>query len=99
MATDTAKVKATTATKAETFVGEQLARAERRIRLLDLSTALLGFLAGTFAYAVLVVLLDQRWKLSDGLRQLSLVLYLVGAAFYLGWTVLRPMTRRINPYF
>jgi collagen type III alpha len=99
MATDTAKVKPIPVSKAEAFVGEQLARAERRIRLLDLTTALLGFLAGTLAYTVLMVLIDRSLQLSSGLRQLSFFLYLGGAAFYLGWTVVLPLTRRINPYY
>lgn len=99
MATDTGKVKATSGSKSEAFVSQQLAAAERRIRLLDLTTAILGFVAGTFAYAVLMVLVDRTWHLSSGLRQLALIGYFVAAAFYLGWTVVRPLTRRINPYF
>ncbi len=62
-------------------------------------TALLGFLAGTLGFAVLMILLDRRWELSAGVRQGALVVYLAGAAVYLLFTVVRPLTWRVNPYF
>ena len=99
MATAPAPIKATSAGKSESFVAGQLTRAERRIRLLDLTTAGLGFLAGTFAFAVLTALCDRYWQLSGPIRQLGLLLYLAGSALYLGLTVVRPLLSKINPYF
>jgi len=99
MAMASAPGKTTSASKSETYVSEQLTRAERRIRLLDLATAGFVFLAGTLAFAVLMALCDRHWKFSDPVRQLGLVLYLAGSAIFLGLTVVRPLLRRINPYY
>ncbi len=99
MATLSAPGKATSASKSESYVSEQLTRAERRIRLLDLTTAGCLFLAGTLLFAVLMALCDQRWQFSAPVRQLGLLLYLAGAGAYLGLTVVRPLLRRINPYY
>src|SRR5689334_10570475 len=81
------------------FVETQLARAESRIRLIDLSTALLGFLAGTLAYAVGMILLDRVFVLSTASRQVGLLLYLVAAVVYVAATVVRPLWWRVNPYY
>ena len=56
-------VKQTSAPKNDAYVEAQLDRARRRIRGLDLMTALLGFLAGTLAFAVVVALLDVWFEL------------------------------------
>jgi collagen type III alpha len=93
------QLKDKSAGKNDTFIEAQLARAQNRIRFLDLLTALLGFLAGTLGFAVLMILLDRRWELSAGVRQGALVVYLAGAAVYLLFTVVRPLTWRVNPYF
>ena len=45
----------------DAFVEEQLDRARRRIRLLDVSSALLLFVAGTVAYTLLLGLLDRKF--------------------------------------
>ena len=52
----------------ESYVAGQLARTEARIRGFDLTAAVFTFLAGTSAYAVLMILLDRRWEFSLGLR-------------------------------
>src|SRR5438128_866014 len=85
--------------KHDSFIETQLARAESRIRLVDLSAALLGFLAGTLAYAVAMILLDRLFALSDATRQVGLLIYLVGAVAYLGVMVVRPLMWRVNPYY
>jgi hypothetical protein len=99
MATDLGQSRATPPAKYEAFVTAQLARAERRIRTLDLATALLGFLTGTTVFALLMTLCDRGLNLSDGARQFAFAAYLLGAAAYVGLTVVRPMRRRVNPYF
>jgi hypothetical protein len=99
MATDQAAVRSPAAGKHDAFVAEQLARAERRIRILDLFTAGLGFVGGSCLFAGAVMLADRRWQLSAGTRQLALLLYLLAAAGYLWLTVVRPLWRRINPYY
>jgi hypothetical protein len=85
--------------KHASFVEAQLSRAESRIRLIDLSAALLGFVAGTLAYAVVMILLDRFFSLSGATRQVGLLLYLVGAGFYVALVVVRPLLWRVNPYF
>src|SRR5262249_14830183 len=85
--------------KHDSYIESQLARAESRIRLIDLSAALLGFLAGTLAYAVAMILLDRLFVLSAATRQVGLLLYLVGAALYLWVAVARPLLWRVNPYY
>jgi hypothetical protein len=99
MATDLEPSRATPLTKYETFVTTQLALAERRIRLLDLTTALLGLLAGTTIYALLMAIGDRWLSFSDATRQLAFAVYLVGAAVYLALMVVRPLRRQVNPYY
>jgi hypothetical protein len=98
MATDLGRAKSA-AGRYDTFVAAQLARAERRIRALDLTAALLGFAAGTLAYAVVMVLVDRQFVLSLSARKTALFLYALGAAAYLWLAVLRPLRRRVNPYY
>lgn len=99
MATDTRAGKGSAPAKYDAFVSAQLARAESRIRTLDLAAALLGFVAATLAFAVLMAVLDSRWNLSASARQTALWLYGIGAAGYLFFLVLLPLRRRINPYY
>src|SRR3954447_22213898 len=99
MATDLGRAKSAAAGRYDTFVAAQLSRAERRIRALDLTAALLGFAAGTLAYAVVIVLVDRQFLLSLSARKAALFLYALGAGVYLWLTVLRPLRRRVNPYY
>jgi hypothetical protein len=99
MATDLGRAKSSAAGRYDTFVAAQLARAERRVRALDLAAGLLGFAAGTLAFAVLMVLLDRQFVLSLSARKTALFLYALGAAAYLWLAVLRPLRRRVNPYY
>ena len=93
------QVKEKSAGKHASFVEAQLGRAESRIRMIDLSAALLGFLAGTLAYAVAMILLDRLFVLSGATRQVALLLYLLAAGLYLAFAVVRPLLWRVNPYF
>ena len=99
MATDLGQTKAAPTAKYEAFVLAQLARTGQRIRALDLTAALLVFVAGTLAYAVAVVLLDRWLDLAPIVRQAACVVYLLTSAAYLTVFVVLPLSRRINPYF
>ncbi len=85
--------------KHDAFVQAQLDRARRRIRVLDVSSALLFFLAGTLVYTLVLGLLDRKFDLSPTVRQAAFAGYAVGAIVFLLAAVLVPLCRRINPYF
>jgi hypothetical protein len=93
------QVKDKPAGKNDAFIEAQLLRTQKRIRFVDLLTALLGFLAGTLGFAVLMILLDRRWELAAGVRQGALLAYLAGACVYLFFFVVRPLNWRVNPHF
>jgi hypothetical protein len=99
MATDVRPSTSAPTAKHDAFVQAQLARAEKRIRTLDLTAALLGFAAGTLAYGIGMALLDHWLNLPAGARQAAFVVYLIAAVVYLAWSVALPLSRRINPYF
>ncbi|HWG44395.1 MAG TPA: DUF4175 family protein [Gemmataceae bacterium] len=99
MATDLGRVKPASNSKYDAFIASQLARAESRIRLLDLTAALLGFAALSLAYIVGMVLCDSRLELSQHTRQLSLYAFLAISAVYLFFMVIRPLRLRVNPYY
>ena len=100
MATDLGRKKVVSTAEYESRVEGQLSRAEKRIRNLDLTAALLTFAAGTMAYAVVAALLD-RWLIAVARASArpALVIYLIAAAAYLFAFVILPLSRRINPYF
>jgi collagen type III alpha len=83
----------------ENFVDGRLARVARRIRLLDLAGAALGYLAITFAYGLAMALLDRWLELSALARQLGFTAYLIACAAYLTYAFVVPLRRVINPYF
>jgi collagen type III alpha len=85
--------------RSEAFVASQLERAERRIRNLDLTAGLLGLLAFTFLFALVMVVLDRRFDLPLAARQIALAVYLVSAGILAALFVLRPLRRRVNPYY
>jgi len=85
--------------KHELFVEEQLRHARRRIRNLDLLAASLGFLVGTLVYGLGMILLDRWLNLPSLIRQVALGVYVVGAAAYILFAMVRPLMRQINPYY
>lgn len=99
MATVTSKSSEQKSAKYDHYVLEQLHRARKRIRSLDLISGLCIFLAGTLAYGVGMTLLDHWLQLPTGTLILAFVGYLIGAAVYLGLAVVRPMMQDINPYY
>jgi hypothetical protein len=99
MATASAPARTSPAAKYDAQVAAQLSRAERRVRLLDLATGLLGFLAISLAFAAIMVVLHWNFQLSTTARQIGLVVYLLGAGAFLTWRVVLPLRRPINPRY
>jgi hypothetical protein len=96
---DPATAQSAQAGKHDAYVATQLRRAEHRIRMLDVSAALLGFLALTCACVGGVALADYLLPSFAFVRPFVLVGYLLVAAAYLAITLARPLVRRINPYY
>ncbi|MGH9677648.1 MAG: hypothetical protein ACRD36_11155, partial [Candidatus Acidiferrum sp.] len=99
MATDLSPAKSSPVGRHEAFVVAQLGKTTQRIRALDTTTALCGFVAFTCLYAALMVAADQWLAQSAVIRQLLFLIYLSGATAYLTIFVGIPLRRRINPYF
>ena len=91
--------KPTASAKYDAFVEEQLAKAQRRVRLLDVSSGLLLFAAATLAYALAVGLIDRKLDFTPFTRQVAFTAYAVAAAVFLAVGVVRPLLRRVNPYY
>jgi hypothetical protein len=91
--------KAATSAKYDAFVEEQLARARRRVRILDVASALLVFAAGTVGFALAVGLLDRKLDFTPATRQAAFIVFASAAALFLALAVLRPLRRRVNPYY
>jgi len=85
--------------KNDAFVEAQLTRARVRIRMLDVTAASLGFLILTLAYALVMVLADRLLALPAMARQGAFALYAVVGIVYLSVVLIRPLSRRINPYY
>jgi hypothetical protein len=85
--------------KLDAFVEEQLDRARRRVRLLDVSSALLLFAAFTLVYTLAVGLIDRRLDLSSPVRQAAFAAFAVVGLVFLAVGVVRPLFRRVNPYY
>src|SRR5438445_7708795 len=99
MATLRDPVKPEPVAKYEAFVEEKLTQARGRIRMLDLAAGLLGLLAGTMVFALVIGMLDRWFQFSVGVRQFALAVYGVAALAYLAAFVIWPMVRRLNPYY
>jgi hypothetical protein len=85
--------------RVDSYVESQLVRARRRIRAQDVGVAALGLLAGTLAYALVIVLVDRWLELSDATRQTALLIYVGVAITYAATVLSRPFRREVNPYF
>src|SRR5262245_49014691 len=85
--------------RADSYVGDQIDRARRRIQSQDVGIAALGLIADTLAYALGMVLLDRWLHLSDTARQVALIGFGIGAIAYAGVILTRPLRREVNPYF
>src|SRR5262249_29215086 len=83
----------------ERFVQQELGRATRRVQLLDLGRAALGFVAVTLVFGLSMMLLDKWLNLPQLVRQLALFGYLTLAFTYVWLVLLRPLRRKVNPYY
>ncbi len=99
MATLRDPVKPEPVAKYEAFVEEKLTQARGRIRMLDLAAGLLGLLAGTMIFALVMGWLDRWFQFSVAVRQFALAVYGLAALTYLAMFVIWPMVRRLNPYY
>lgn len=85
--------------KHDAYITEQLHKAEKRIRLVDLATAGGAWVAASLGYAVVLMLLDRAFLLSAATRQTFFLVYGVASAVYLYYFVVRPLRWRVNPHF
>jgi uncharacterized low-complexity protein len=87
------------ASRFEGFVRQEISRAVRRVRFLDVARAALGLFIGVLAYGLAMMLLDKWLVLSQSVRQVSLFAFLGGVGLYSWFVLLRPIRRAINPYY
>src|SRR5260370_24791298 len=85
--------------KSEALVEQKLAQARGRIRLLDFTSGLLGFLIGTMIFALVMGWLARWLRFSLTTRQTALTVYGLAAVIYLAAVFLRPLLRPLNPYY
>src|SRR3954452_1086420 len=84
-------VKDRQAGKHEAFIDQQLTRAERRVRMLDVTAGLFALAAGTLLFAAAVMLLDRAFALSSFTRLMALLAYLAAAGTFTAYAVVRPL--------
>jgi collagen type III alpha len=99
MATVQPPPKPAPASKYDAFVESRLAKARGRIRTLDVAVALLGFVAITLGFALVMAVVDRSLELAPLFRQLAFGGYLLGSALYLTFALILPLSRRLNPYY
>src|SRR5262245_47535492 len=99
MATVQEPTKTPVRTKHDAAVEAHLRQAEQRIRFLDVTVALLGWVLGTLGFAVVMVALDRWLELSSLVRQLTFAAFLFASGVYLTFALFLPLWRRINPYY
>src|SRR5262249_40702269 len=99
MATDLKPGRPGPAAKHEAYVEQQLARARGRIRALDTAAAVFVFLIGTLTYALGMALIDRALVLPTAVRLTAFLLYAACAVAFLGFFLVRPLLRRVNPYY
>ncbi len=99
MATDVREARSGPTEKHEAIIEAQLDKARKRVRALDLTASLLGFLALALGYAIVAVLLDRIFELGARSRQFALGAFVLGAGAYLWLVVLRPLTWQVNLYY
>src|SRR5205807_1882253 len=83
--------RASPAAKYDARVAEQLARAERRVRFLDVAAGVLGLLGLTFVFALVMVLVHWKLGLGHAARQSALIVYGLIAAGYAIWKIVLPL--------
>ncbi|MCX7701808.1 MAG: hypothetical protein N2039_13100, partial [Gemmataceae bacterium] len=81
------------------FVEEQLRRAVRRIRQIDLLHGALGLGVIVLGYALVMMLADRWLHLPPWLRQGGLIVLSLGLVAYVWSILLKPIRRAVNPYY
>ncbi|MFL5243013.1 MAG: hypothetical protein ACJ8FY_12970 [Gemmataceae bacterium] len=99
MATVRERPRLTPVGRHEQVVESQLNKALSRIRVLDLTTGFLSFLALTLGFSLIMALMDRWLSLPLLARQIALVGYGATVAALVAIFVVRPLLRRINPYY
>ena len=99
MATAAEPSKIVATPKYEAFVEQQLTKARQRIRILDMAAAGLGLLILVLLYAVSMAVLDYWLTLPLGARQLALLGLVALMIAYVAVTLIRPLSRQVNPYY
>src|SRR5262245_49426314 len=87
------------ARRAEQFVQQELARAVRRVRLLELTRAALGLVIAVMAYGLTMMLLDRWLNLPQAVRQITFVGFGLFVLGYIWFVLLGPIRRAVNPYY
>lgn len=85
--------------KYETFAQEQLARAQRRIRVLDCTAALFGLMLVALSYVLLIVVCDRAFELPAIARFAAWWGFVAVAVGYASLTLILPALRDVNPYY
>ena len=83
----------------QAVIEQELTRVRGRIRLLDVASTVLTALVAVLAYALVIVIADHFLLLGEGVRQGLLLLFLLGLTAYVVWSLVPPLTRKVNPYY
>jgi len=97
MATLRDPVKPEPVAKYEAFVEEKLTQARGRIRMLDLAAGLLGLLAGTMIFALVMGWFERWFHVCVDTPQFALGDCGLAALRYQAVFLIWPMVRRLNP--
>jgi hypothetical protein len=83
----------------QAVIEQELTRVRGRIRLLDVASTVLTALLAVLAYALVIVIADHFLLLGEGVRQGLLLVFLLGLTAYVVWSLVPPLTRKVNPYY
>ena len=83
----------------EVYVEDQIQKARQRVRSTDLGRATLQLLLLTAGYAVVMAFLDRWLQLPSVARQGAFCCFGLLAVAFVVWTILRPLSRQVNPYY
>lgn len=81
------------------YLSRQLRNAQGRIKAVDLVTGAVIVVVGVIAYTLSVIMLDQIFTLSMGMRIGLLAFFGIMTVGYVAYAVVLPAARRINPLY
>lgn len=99
MATGLSPQQAAKPSKTEAYVATHIEEVQRRIRTLDLTVGICGWIAIAIVYALIFVFLDRKYDLPANVRQIAVGVFGIFSIVYLYYMVWRPYRRRVNPYY